>query len=88
MEELTPFQKAITSGEESVSGVVIGGGRPSGRLYYEGRPQGGRFIGDTEDDVEAKGREALADIKRECGRAFYEIYPNRAVSAWEIRIYS
>lgn len=84
----TPFQKQLLSREETVSGVVIGGeGRFYGRLFYEGRPQCQQICGDSDADVIAQGREQFADIKRQCGAAFYEVFPNREKSAWEIRIY-
>lgn len=69
---------------DDVGGVIIGDVMFSGQLYYEGRPQRGRFY--ARDDVEL-GRIAKslkAQILEDCGPAAYLIYPD--VDAWTMKI--
>jgi hypothetical protein len=69
---------------DDVTGLVIGGDHVTGQLYYEDRPQHSQLYADDTDALRRRAADALAQIKRECGRAFADIYPR---DAWTLRIH-
>lgn len=74
--------------EEDVNGVVIGDMAPEyrGRLFYDGRAQGGVYGASSEAKLVALMRTHKHRLISECGNAAYLIYPDD--SKWELRIYS
>ena len=72
------------SGIDSVNGIIIGGEFFCGRLFYQDRPQGPQFYGDTSEEIKALALQHLAKIKADCGQVFSHIYP---ADSWSIKFY-
>jgi len=70
--------------EEEVNGYIVGKCVVTGTLRYEGRQQGNPLFSESDDQLLSDANALLADIKRQCGRAFELIYPK---DAWELRIH-
>lgn len=69
---------------EHVQGTIIGGDHVSGRLYYEGRPQGGLLTADTTEELREKARALKADYIAKNNTPAWQVYP---ADAWELRIF-
>ena len=69
---------------DDIRGTIIGGDDFTGQIFYDGRPQKGRFYGVNKDELVAKAGYTIRQIKKECGEAFELIYPNQS---WELRIF-
>jgi hypothetical protein len=72
-------------GYDIVRGTVIGPIEMQGQLFYEGKPQGGTFQGETDQELKREAGRRKNAIRRDCGRAFEIIFPN--LGGWELRIW-
>ena len=72
---------------DDVRGSIIGGDFQSGRLYYDGRPQGPSLSADTTDDLIVRGNAAYQAIKEDYPNdfTFKLVFPK--TEAWELRIF-
>jgi hypothetical protein len=68
--------------DDDVRGVVVGACLIQGRLYYDGRPQGPTFYGETDEVVLEQARAYKDQCDAEpIGKA---IWPKR--EAWTVRL--
>jgi hypothetical protein len=69
---------------EQVQGTIIGGDHVCGRLYYDGRPQGGQLSADTIEELRSMAKGLKDRYIAENNTAAYKVYP---LDAWELRIF-
>jgi len=69
---------------EHVQGTIIGGDHCSGRLYYEGRPQGGMLYADSTEELREKAKTLKVDFLARHNTPAFQVYP---ADAWELRIF-
>ena len=71
--------------DESVNGQCIGDIYATRcALYYDGRRQREDIFAENQKQGEAQAIEMLEEIKKDCGNAFLDIYPEKK---WEVRFF-
>ena len=71
-----------TWNEEEVNGVVIGTYYLAGRVFLNGKQQGGTIYDETEEGLREKANTYVSELKAEWGALFSEVFKGK----WELRI--
>lgn len=81
------YARAATSAfDDEANGIVVGGIRAVGRLYYDNRPQGPQMSCDTEEELREQAQHCFARLKAE--HSGYPCYLYADDSKWELRLFS
>ena len=73
-------------GMEMTEATIIGGDFKTGQLYYDGRPQGGRFHGNTDTEIWAKAKAMKNELRAQWTPEWFNGHFTNA-EKWELRIW-